>query len=143
MNIDMRKVKEKQFREHISEIMETTRLILEIMVLKTLHENFGFGKKRLKEYGGALSENYGGLSREMHLTDTYRDKAATNLDTAVIRAVMALRRDGIDYRDILGCDGRLLFVERDGKRFNVDEFVDKELEREKNGWKRSGGNGSE
>lgn len=142
MNIDMKKVREKQFKEHISEIMETTRLILEIMALKTLHENFGFGKKRLKEYGDALHGNYDGLSREMHLTDTYKSKS-TNLDTAVIRAVIALRRDGIDYREVLGCDGRLLFVEKDGKRFSVDDFVDKQLEREKNGWERDAVNGSD
>ena len=78
----------------------------------------------------------------MSLTDTYKNRTASNLDAALIRAVRDLRHDGIDYRKILDCGNVLIIVEKDGKKFSVDDCVDKILEREKNGWKRSA-NGSE
>lgn len=97
---------------------------------------------RLMQFADALRENYSGFNREMSLTDTYKNRTASNLDAALIRAVRDLRHDGIDYRKILDCGNVLIIVEKDGKKFSVDDCVDKMLEQEKNGWKRSA-NGSE
>ena len=137
MNINMRQANERRFVEHIDTTLNTTRTIWEIMTLKTLHEEFGFGEKRLEQFAEALQINYSGLSREMSLTDTYKKgSTATNLDTAMIRAVRDLRAAGIDYRKILGCDNMLIFIEKDGKQVDIDEYVDKIIEREKAGWER-------
>lgn len=142
MNINIHKANERRFAEIMDTTLNTTRTVWEIMTLKTLHEDFGFGEKRLMQFADALRENYGGFNREMSLTDTYKNRTASNLDAALIRAVRDLRHDGIDYRKILDCSNVLIIVEKDGKKFSVDDCVDKILEQEKNGWKRSA-NGSE
>lgn len=142
MNINIHKANERRFAEIMDTTLNTTRTFWEIMTLKTLHDDFGFGEKRLMQFADALRENYGGFNREMSLTDTYKNRTASNLDAALIRAVRDLRHDGIDYRKILDCGNVLIIVEKDGKKFSVDDCVDKILEQEKNGWKRSA-NGSE
>ena len=142
MNINIHKANERRFAEIMYTTLNTTRTVWEIMTLKTLHDDFGFGEKRLMQFADALRENYGGFNREMSLTDTYKNRTASNLDAALIRAVRDLRHDGIDYRKILDRGNVLIIVEKDGKKFSVDDCVDKILEREKNGWKRSA-NGSE
>lgn len=142
MNINIHKANERRFAEIMDTTLNTTRTVWEIMTLKTLHDDFGFGEKRLMQFADALRENYGGFNREMSLTDTYKNRTASNLDAALIRAVRDLRHDGIDYRKILDYGNVLIIVEKDGKKFSVDDCVDKILEQEKNGWKRSA-NGSE
>lgn len=137
MNINMRQANERRFVEHIDTVLNTTRTIWEIITLKTLHEEFGFGEKRLEQFAEAMQINYNGLSREMCLTDTYKKgSTATNLDTAMIRTVRDLREDGIDYRKILGDKNMLIFIEKDGKKVDIDEYVDKILENKKMGWER-------
>ena len=131
MNINMKSYAEKKVVEHIDTCLNTTRTIWEIMTIRVLHEEFGFGEKRLMQFAKALEESYDHISREMSITDSYKKSSvATNLDTAVIRAVMALRRDGIDYRRVLSCEDTLVIIEKDGKRFSIDEYVDREIERE-------------
>lgn len=125
MNINIHKANERRFAEIMDTTLNTTRTVWEIMTLKTLHDDFGFGEKRLMQFADALRENYGGFNREMSLTDTYKNRTASNLDAALIRAVRDLRHDGIDYRKILDCGNVLIIVEKDGKKFSVDDCVDK------------------
>lgn len=131
MKIKMSDVTERRVVEHIDICLNTTRTVWEIMTLKTLHEQFGFGEKRLQQFADAQQENYDRISREMSITDSYKKSStATNLDTALIRAVRDLRRDGIDYRKILKCDDQLVIIEKDGKKFSVDECVDRMMSEE-------------
>ena len=133
MKIDLEAAKRRQLIDRVNTALETTRTIWEIMTIKTLHEDFGFGVKRLEQFAKGLESNYGSISREADLTDTYkRGSVATNLDTALIRAVRDLRADGIDYRKILGIDsGSLVIVNDDGSKFSVDDFVDKLEQKER------------
>lgn len=93
MNINIHKANERRFAEIMDTTLNTTRTVWEIMTLKTLHDDFGFGEKRLMQFADALRENYGGFNREMSLTDTYKNRTASNLDAALIRAVRDLRHD--------------------------------------------------
>lgn len=133
MKIDLEAAKRRQLIDRVNTALETTRTIWEIMTIKTLHEDFGFGVKRLEQFAKGLESNYGSISREADLTDTYkRGSVATNLDTALIRAVRDLRADGIDYRKILGIEsGSLVIVNDDGSKFSVDDFVDKLEQKER------------
>lgn len=133
MKIDLEAAKRRQLIDRVNTALETTRTIWEIMTIKTLHEDFGFGVKRLKQFAKGLESNYSSISREADLTDTYkRGSVATNLDTALIRAVRDLRADGIDYRKILGIEsGSLVIVNNDGSKFSVDDFVDKLEQKER------------
>ena len=133
MKIDLEAAKRRQLIDRVNTALETTRTIWEIMTIKTLHEDFGFGVKRLEQFAKGLESNYGSMSREADLTDTYkRGSVATNLDTALIRAVRDLRADGIDYRKILGIEsGSLVIVNDDGSKFSVDDFVDKLEQKER------------
>lgn len=133
MKIDLEAARRRQLIDRVNTALETTRTIWEIMTIKTLHEDFGFGVKRLKQFAKELESNYGNISREADLTDTYkRGSVATNLDTALIRAVRDLRADGIDYRKILGVSaGSLVIVNDDGSKFSVDDFVDKLEQKER------------
>lgn len=126
MKVNVAESRRRQLMNRVNTALETTRTIWEIMTIKTLHEKFGFGVKRLEQFAEVLQENYEGISREADITDTYkRGSVATNLDTALIRAVRDLRADGIDYRKILGVSaGSLVIVNNDGE-FSVDDFVDK------------------
>lgn len=131
MKIKMSDVTERRVVEHIDTCLNTTRTVWEIMTLKTLHEQFGFGEKRLQQFADVQQENYDHISREMSITDSYKKSStATNLDAALIRAVRDLRRDGIDYRKILKCDDQLVIIEKDGKKFSVDECVDRMMSEE-------------
>ena len=49
----------------------------------------------------------------------------TDIDTAIICAIRELRRAGIDHREILGDDCRLVVIDEDGKEKDLDEVVDK------------------
>lgn len=133
MKIDLEAAKRRQLIDRVNTALETSRTIWEIMTVKTLHEDFGFGVKRLEQFAKGLENNYGNISREADLTDTYkRGSVATNLDTALIRAVRDLRADGIDYRQILGIEsGSLVIVNDDGSKFSVDDFVDKLEQKER------------
>lgn len=59
MNINIHKANERRFAEIMDTTLNTTRTVWEIMTLKTLHDDFGFGEKRLMQFADALRENYG------------------------------------------------------------------------------------
>ena len=95
-----------------------------------LHDVFGFGRERLIKFGNALQKQYDDFSRECDLTDTLRrnSQKATNFDTAIVRAVQALRSYGIDYHEILGDTERIIITDSKGNSRDVDEFI-AEMER--------------
>lgn len=55
----------------------------------------------------------------------------TNLDEAVIRVIRELRADGIDHREILGDDEKLVIFREDGSEIDLDRFVDELEKRDK------------
>ena len=132
MKINIRKSQERQVVEKLNTALTTSRTIWELLTIVTLHEEFGFGRKRLLDFSAQLQKNYNGFSREADLTDTFKQKCkATNLDTAVIRAVRALRADGIDYREILNmAPGTLVIANPDNTQVDVDLFIDRLEQRE-------------
>ena len=95
-----------------------------------LHDVFGFGRERLIKFGKALQKQYDDFSAECDITDTLRRNApkATNFDTAIIRAVQALRSYGIDYHEILPDTAHIMISDGKGRSVDVDEFI-REMER--------------
>ena len=94
----------RRIAAELTEAIDTQRTTFELMTVIVLHDVFGFGRARLIKFGNALQKQYDDFSRECDLTDTLRRNSskATNFDTAIIRAVQALRSYGIDYHEILG-----------------------------------------
>ena len=109
----------------LTETLDTQRTTAELMTIIVLHDVFGFGTKRLKQFTTALQKQYDDFSAECDLTDTMRrgSQKATNFDTAVIRAVQALLSYGIDYRDVLGNTAQILVSGSDGKPREVTELI--------------------
>lgn len=124
MNINVKKTIQRHATNHISNAIEVTRTLWELMTIAALHKAFGFGKKRLLDFANALQESYNALSDEADITDRSSGRKATNLDTAAIRAVRDLRSDGIDYREILRISHDLVIDNPDGTQTNVDKIVD-------------------
>ena len=114
----------------LAETLDTQRTTHELMTIIVLHDVFGFGRERLIKFGNALQKQYDDFSRECDLTDTLRrgSEKATNFDTAIVRAVQALRSYGIDYHEILGNTERIIITDSKGKSRDVDEFI-AEMER--------------
>ena len=114
----------------LTETLDTQRTTFELMTVIVLHDVFGFGRERLIKFGNALQKQYDDFSRECDLTDTLRrgSEKATNFDTAIVRAVQALRSYGIDYHEILGNTERIIITDSKGKSRDLDEFI-AEMER--------------
>ena len=76
-------------------------------------------------YEDALQKKYDDFSSECDLTDTLRHNSpkATNFDTAIVRAVQALRSYGIDYHDILPDTAHIMISDSKGNSRDVDEFI--------------------
>ena len=114
----------------LTETLDTQRTTFELMTVIVLHDVFGFGRARLIKFGNALQKQYDDFSRECDLTDTLRRNSpkATNFDTAIVRAVQALRSYGIDYHEILPDTAHIMITDSKGKSMDVDDFI-AELER--------------
>ena len=114
----------------LTETLDTQRTTFELMTVIVLHDVFGFGRERLVKFGQALQKQYDDFSRECDLTDTLRRNSpkATNFDTAIVRAVQALRSYGIDYHDILPDTAHIMISDSKGRSRDVDEFIE-EMER--------------
>ena len=114
----------------LTETLDTQRTTHELMTIIVLHDVFGFGRERLIKFGNALQKQYDDFSRECDITDTLRRNSpkATNFDTAIIRAVQALRSYGIDYHEILGDTERIIITDSKGNSRDLDEFF-AEMER--------------
>ena len=114
----------------LTETLDTQRTTFELMTVIVLHDVFGFGRERLIKFGKALQKQYDDFSRECDLTDTLRrgSEKATNFDTAIVRAVQALRSYGIDYHEILPDTAHIMITDSKGNSRDVDDFI-AELER--------------
>ena len=120
----------RRIAAELTEAIDTQRTTHELMTIIVLHDVFGFGRARLTKFGQALQKQYDDFSRECDLTDTLRRNSpkATNFDTAIIRAVQALRSYGIDYHEILPDTAHIMISDSKGNSRDVDEFI-AEMER--------------
>ena len=120
----------RRIAAQLTETLDTQRTTFELMTVIVLHDVFGFGRERLIKFGKALQKQYDDFSRECDLTDTLRrgSEKATNFDTAIIRAVQALRSYGIDYHEILPNTAHIMISDSKGNSRDVDEFI-AEMER--------------
>ena len=120
----------RRIAAQLTETLDTQRTTHELMTIIVLHDVFGFGRERLIKFGKALQKQYDEFSAECDITDTLRRNApkATNFDTAIIRAVQALRSYGIDYHEILGDTERIIITDSKGNSRDLDEFF-AEMER--------------
>ena len=120
----------RRIAAEITETLDTQRTTFELMTVIVLHDVFGFGRERLIKFGKALQKQYDDFSAECDITDTLRRNApkATNFDTAIIRAVQALRSYGIDYHEILGDTEWIIITDSKGNSRDLDEFI-AEMER--------------
>ena len=125
MKCDPEAAIKRRIAAELTETLDTQRTTAELMTIIVLHDVFGFGTKRLKQFTAALQKQYDDFTAECDLTDTMRrgSQKATNFDTAIIRAVQALRSYGIDYRDVLGDIAQILVTGSDGKPREVTEFI--------------------
>ena len=120
----------RRIAAQLTETLDTQRTTHELMTIIVLHDVFGFGRERLIKFGKALQKQYDDFSRECDLTDTLRrgSEKATNFDTAIVRAVQALRSYGIDYHEILPDTAHIMITDSKGKSRDVDDFI-AEMER--------------
>ena len=120
----------RRIAAQLTETLDTQRTTHELMTIIVLHDVFGFGRERLIKFGKALQKQYDDFSRECDLTDTLRrgSEKATNFDTAIVRAVQALRSYGIDYHEILPDTAHIMISDSKGNSRDVDEFI-AEMER--------------
>ena len=120
----------RRIAAQLTETLDTQRTTHELMTIIVLHDVFGFGRERLIKFGKALQKQYDDFSRECDLTDTLRRNSpkATNFDTAIVRAVQALRSYGIDYHEILPDTAHIMITDSKGNSRDVDEFI-AEMER--------------
>ena len=130
MKCDVKASLKRQIAAELTETLDTQRTTHELMTIIVLHDVFGFGRERLIKFGQALQKQYDDFSRECDLTDTLRRNSpkATNFDTAIVRAVQALRSYGIDYHDILPDTAHIMISDSKGNSRDVDEFI-AEMER--------------
>lgn len=121
----------RRIAAQLTETLDTQRTTHELMTIIVLHDVFGFGRERLIKFGKALQKQYDDFSAECDITDTLRRNApkATNFDTAIIRAVQALRSYGIDYHEILPNTAHIMISDGKGRSVDVDEFI-RDMERE-------------
>ena len=130
MKCDVKASLKRQIAAELTETLDTQRTTHELMTIIVLHDVFGFGRERLIKFGNALQKQYDDFSRECDLTDTLRRNSpkATNFDTAIVRAVQALRSYGIDYHEILPDTAHIMITDSKGNSRDVDDFIE-ELER--------------
>lgn len=120
----------RRIAAELTEAIDTQRTTFELMTVIVLHDVFGFGRERLIKFGKALQKQYDDFSSECDLTDTLRRNSpkATNFDTAIIRAVQALRSYGIDYHEILPDTAHIMITDSKGNSRDLDDFF-AEMER--------------
>ena len=130
MKCDVKASLKRQIAAELTETLDTQRTTHELMTIIVLHDVFGFGRERLIKFGKALQKQYDDFSRECDLTDTLRrgSEKATNFDTAIVRAVQALRSYGIDYHEILPDTAHIMITDSKGNSRDVDDFI-AEMER--------------
>ena len=116
--------------DRLTGTIETVKRLWELATLLTLVREFGFGEKRLKRFADSLRDVYSEIDYRASITDMYdkMNRKMTNIDEAVIRVIRELRSCGIDHRQILGEEEKLVIYRENGSQIDLDKFVD-ELER--------------
>lgn len=104
----------------------TVKRLWELLTIITLHREFGFGEKRLKRFANSLNDICAEFMTRSAATDKYdkKHRELSDIDTAIIRVLQELRKDGIDHRDILGDSEELVMIDEDGTRRNLDDVLD-------------------
>jgi hypothetical protein len=90
---------EKEIRERSSEEVMKNAEIYDLNVLKTLHEEFGFGAIRLKRFYEAFVQSYR-EARARYLVEGDEEKFGSRTDAYVIK--QKLKEIGFDYDEITG-----------------------------------------
>lgn len=89
-------------KSHVrNDSLDLTKIIWDLCLLVTLHEGFGFGEKRMKQFYEKLEEAQKWFTEYSCATDRHRD-AYSNIDAAIIKLIRNL--DGIDWQSILNVD---------------------------------------
>ncbi len=116
-------------REQVGNVVKH---IWELSVLLTLHREFGFGAERLKRFAKALLDTQSEFMTDAAATDPYdrKKRELSNIDTALIQMIRALRADGIDHRNIFDDGCEIVITDENGKQDNLDDFVERVLLRE-------------
>lgn len=116
--------------DRLTGTIETVKRLWELATLLALTREFGFGEKRLKRFADGLRDVYSEIDNRASITDMYdkMNRKMTNIDEAVIRVIRELRSCGIDHREILGEEEKLVIYRENGSQIDLDKFVD-ELER--------------
>lgn len=127
MNCNFKKRLQNRFAENVAKTQGTVKRLWELLTILTLQREFGFGKRRLKRFANALFDTYSEFTERASATDAYdrKKRELSDIDTAIIRVLMELRKNGIDHRDILGDDEELIITDEKGNQRNLDEFLDK------------------
>lgn len=120
------KTLEESRREQAGNIVKR---IWELSALLALHREFGFGAERLKRFAKALLGIQSDFMTDAAATDPYdrKKRELSNIDTALILMIRALRNDGIDHRDIFDDGCEIIMTDENGKQENLDAFVEKFL----------------
>lgn len=104
----------------------TVKRLWELLALLTLHHEFGFGRERLKRFADSMNDICAEFMTRSAATDKYdkKHRELSDIDTAIIRVLQELRKDGIDHRDILGSSEELVMIDENGTRRNLDDVLD-------------------
>lgn len=105
----------------------TVKRLWELLALLALHREFGFGKKRLKQFADSLNDIYDEFMKRAAVTDRFdkKHRELSDIDSAIIFALRELRGAGIDHRDILGTGEKLVIIDENGKQTDLDDLLDK------------------
>lgn len=135
MKSNFKKRLQSRFAEDVAKTQGTVKRLWELLTILTLQREFGFGRKRLKRFAEALFNSYSEFTERASATDAYdrKRRELSDIDTAIIRVLMELRKNGTDHRDILGDDDELVITDENGKQTNLDEFLDRMERRDTGG----------
>lgn len=112
----------RQICQEIAETLDEQRIVWELLTIVVLHDEFGLGQERLERYGRAMQKMYDEFTNESRATDNPHrrgEKKMSNMDTAVIRILRALKSNKIDYHPILD----IVDMKIDG--VSMDDMLDK------------------
>lgn len=121
MKCNVKESLKRQICTEIAETLDEQRTVWELLTIVVLHDEFGLGQERLERFGRAVDKMYSEFTGECRATDDYRrhGKKMSNIDTAVIRILRALKASHIDYHKILDIEDMSI----DGE--SMDEMIDK------------------
>ena len=105
----------------------TVKRLWEIRALIALRREVGFGKKRWKQFADSLNDIYDEFMKRAAVTDRFdkKHRELSDIDSAIIFSLRELRRAGIDHRDILGENEKLVIIDENGKQTDLDDLLDK------------------